>query len=235
MPDGPRLLALQELDTTLDQLQHQRPRLGEVDAHASVQAATTAIEQEIERLRGEAAAAEAAIAAAEASAAELATKRARLEQQLKTIIAPREAEALMNQIAGLDAQRSELDDVELEAMERQGAAEGAIALAEVQLVDRRGELDAATAARDRAWAAIDARIAEVRGQRDALAGEFAADELAFYEAARTRHKGIGFARIDGTHCSGCHLDISRGEIDAIRALPPGELGECPQCNRYLVR
>ena len=64
MPDGPRLLALQELDTTLDQLQHQRPRLAEVSAHESVQAATAAIEQEITRLRAEVAAAEAAIASA---------------------------------------------------------------------------------------------------------------------------------------------------------------------------
>jgi hypothetical protein len=235
MPDGPRLFALQELDTTLDQLQHQRPRLAEVSAHGSVLGSVTAIEQEIAGLRAEVATAEAAIASSESATDALTAKRARLEQQLKTIISPREAEALMNEIAGLDAQRAALEDTELEAMEHQGAAEAAIAVAESQLADRQQELATATAARDQAWAAIDARIAEVRGQRDTLAAGFSAEELTFYDGARARHQGVGFAHLEGTHCSGCHLDISRGEIDVIRALPAGELGECPQCNRYLVR
>lgn len=235
MTDGPRLLALQELDTQLDQMTHQRPRLPEVSGHAAVEAAVLDHQRRIDALRAEVAAAEAEITVDEQRAADIATKRERLEGQLKTIIAPREAEALMHEIAILDGQRDELDDAELVAMERQGAAEGELAMVMAQLADRQTELAVAAEARATAWSSLDGRIAAVRVQRDALAAELPAADLAIYDKARAQFGGVGIARIEGGHCTGCHVDISRGEIDAMRRLPDGELGECPQCYRYLVR
>jgi predicted nucleic acid-binding Zn-ribbon protein len=235
MPDGHRLLALQELDTTLDQLQHQRPRLAEVVARSAADAAVAEVTAEIARWRAEAADAEAAIAAAEQQAGVLTTKRTRLEQQLKTVIAPREAEALMHEIELLTAQRGELDDAELAALERQGEAEGQIAAATAQLADRQAEQLVAAEAQAKAWQALDERIAALQQQRDALAAELPAADVQVYDSARQRFGGVGVAHLDGLRCSGCHLDLSRGEVDVIRATPADELAECPQCNRYLVR
>ena len=47
-------------------------------------------------------------------------------------------------------------------------------------------------------------------------------------------KGTGAARLVGTHCDGCHLELSSGEVEKIRALPPGEVATCEQCGRILV-
>jgi hypothetical protein len=54
------------------------------------------------------------------------------------------------------------------------------------------------------------------------------EERDLYDAQRTRHGGIGIAKLQGQRCDGCHLDLSRAEVDQIRALPADELADCPQ-------
>ena len=55
-----------------------------------------------------------------------------------------------------------------------------------------------------------------------------------YETLRARLKGTGAARLIGSHCDGCHLELSSVEVETIRALPPGEVATCEQCGRILV-
>ena len=45
---------------------------------------------------------------------------------------------------------------------------------------------------------------------------------------------MAVAHLDGNRCTGCHLDVARADLDSLRALPAGEIGECPLCGRYLV-
>ncbi len=90
-----------------------------------------------------------------------------------------------------------------------------------------GELDAANAALD---AERDGHLA----RRAAAVEALDAEELALYERMCARHDGIGIAVLEGQRCSGCHLDLSRAEVDTIRAFPAGTLADCPQCGRVLV-
>ena len=55
-----------------------------------------------------------------------------------------------------------------------------------------------------------------------------------YETLRARLKGTGAARLIKNHCDGCHLELSSGEVERIRALPRGEVATCEQCGRILV-
>ena len=55
-----------------------------------------------------------------------------------------------------------------------------------------------------------------------------------YETLRSRLKGTGAARLVGSRCDGCHLELSSVEVEKIRALPPGEIATCEQCGRILV-
>ena len=89
-------LALQDLDTALDVITHQRPRLPEVIAHQQAAAAVAELAAGLAEAQQRIDAAQAAIEASEHAAGELTKKRSRLEAQLKTVIAPREAEALMH-------------------------------------------------------------------------------------------------------------------------------------------
>ena len=47
-------------------------------------------------------------------------------------------------------------------------------------------------------------------------------------------KGTGAARLIKNRCDGCHLELSSVEVERIRALPPGEVATCEQCGRILV-
>lgn len=229
------LLALQHIDSALDAVANRRPRLPELAAQRAARAAVDALRAAQREAQSAIEVAQSSIEAAEAKATVIAAKKSRLEAQLKTVIAPREAEALMSEMRTLDAERSELDDAELVAMEEQGAAEQRLAELATQepallaaLSDAEGALAGASAALDAEQAALSAR------RPDAVAALSPA-ELAAYDRGRKQFSGVAVAALDGHRCTGCHLDLSPAELDEIRAVPAGEAAECPQCSRFLVR
>jgi hypothetical protein len=83
-------------------------------------------------------------------------------------------------------------------------------------------------------AEIDAALGEAATARVAAAALLPTALADRYEALRARLKGTGAARLVGTHCDGCHLELSSGEVEKIRNLPPGEAATCEQCGRILV-
>ena len=87
-----------------------------------------------------------------------------------------------------------------------------------------------------ATATLDAEAADLAERRvDAVAAMTLA-EVALFERVRKQFGGVGVARLEnGHHCSGCHMDLSPAEMDAVKAVPVGEVAECPQCGRLMVR
>ena len=234
--NGPGLLALQQIDHELDQLAAQAKRL---PARATLAAAEDAHRAWAAERAAQVAAAERAgeaITRAEHDASQLDTKRASLEAKLKTIIAPREAEALMNEIATVKAQRDTIDDAELQAMEEQSEAEAAIELLDGREPDLHEAITAARAVLDGELATIGDGLDAWRAKRADAVAALSADELAFYDQLRTRHGGVGIVHLEGGHrCSGCHLDLTPAEVDEVKSAPAGELPECPHCGRLIVR
>lgn len=228
------MIALQEIDTALDAIANKRPRLPEVAAQQSASAAVTDLRSRIAAAEGRIAAAQAAVEAAERSSAELTSRRTRFEAQLKTVIAPREAEALMHEIATINELRGALDDEELAALDQLADGEAQLAALQAELPGRESELAAARAALDAASADLDAQAAELDARREPAAAALAAEELDRYRRMRQQFGGVGVARLEGSHCSGCHMDLSPAELDTVRAIVPGDVSECPQCGRLLV-
>ncbi|MGD9998284.1 MAG: zinc ribbon domain-containing protein [Ilumatobacteraceae bacterium] len=232
--NGPALLALQRIDSEIEQIEARRKRLPERARLADATAAHTAHSDQRASLEATAQEAIATIERSEAAGAELDRKKARLEAQLKTIIAPREAEALMSQIATIDGQHSDLDDSELEAMEQQSQAESALAelaALEPPLLDA---LAAARADLDAALATLAEEEASARARR--IEAESALDESdrQLYASAVSHHRGVGFATLERHTCTACHVDLSQAEYEQVIAAPKTDLPECPHCARYLV-
>jgi hypothetical protein len=228
------LLALAEVDTEADQLAHRRehtPRRGAaiaaVTARRTWERRRDEIDERIEALG-------ALIEESEAKSAALRTQRQRLEAQLRTVIAPREAEALQHEIATLAEHDEELDTVELEALEEQaqlddervghGATESAV---DDALALARGDLDAEVAE-------IDERVAALGARRSQLRTEVPEAYLATYDRKRAA-LGVAVARLVGRQCQGCHLELSAAEIDTVKA-DAAETGvtDCPECGRLLI-
>ena len=228
------MLQLQTVDSALDSITHRRPRLPEKLAHDADVAALAAVQAAMAAAQARIDAAQRSIDLAEHSAADLTTKRTRLEAQLKTVIAPREAEALMSQIANINAQRSDLDDQELAALDEQSAGEADLLSAGEGQPALQAMCDASAAALAAALAELAAQEVSLHAERDALAASFNADDRATYDHARKQF-GVGVAQLQHSHCSGCHMDLSPAELDLVKAAPAGEPSECPQCGRILIR
>lgn len=228
-------LALQDIDSSLDSISHKRLRLPEVVAHQQATAALAALRSRISVAQQRIDAALAAIEASEHAAAELTKKRTRLEAQLKTVIAPREAEALLHEIDIINGQRDELDDQELVALDEQGEGEATLAALAADLPAQDAIVESAAAELQAVHVALDAEVAELHMRRDEAVASLTADDVALYERVRKQFGGVGVARLEGSHCSGCHMDLSPRELDVVKAVPADALAECPQCGRIIVR
>jgi uncharacterized protein len=169
---------------------------------------------------------------------ELATdvrKAAELDRRLAQTSVPREAEAFQAETRVVAAHRAQLEDEILALMEAIEPIE--IRLGEI--ATQRAELEArAAVARGElagAEAVIDAEVADVSAARRAATDGIPAPLLARYERDRARLGGVAVARLDHGHCTGCNLEISRSELDALQSAPPDALVECEHCGRLLVR
>ena len=153
---------------------------------------------------------------------------------MKTVIAPREAEALMHEMATLTEQSDELDGHELEALEEQAALDDQLSahlLGEESLRDRLGQADDALA---NEVADIDNQLAGLSIEREELRALVPAALLATYDRKRAAF-GVAVARLVGKQCQGCHLELSAAEIDTVKdeAADTG-VTDCPDCGRLLI-
>ena len=228
------LLDLQSIDTTSDQLAHRRTKSPVRDAFVSASARATAWERQRALLASRIDELGAVIEEAEKRGAELLNHRQRLDRQLKTVIAPREAEALMHEIATIEAQRDELDEGELAALEEQSTLDDQL---QAHLSDREAisaELRLADEALAAEVADIDGELAALDERRTDVRSELAPELLSTYDRKRAAF-GVAVAPLVGKQCQGCHLELSAAEIDTVkREAAETGVTDCPDCGRLLI-
>ncbi len=142
---------------------------------------------------------------------------------------------LGHEVATLTRRQSELEDGELEVMER---AETAQAEHDELARQRATHLEAravAEASRDAAVVDIDAEIARSTGERASVAESLPADLLALYERIRAAEGGVGAGEISRGRCGGCRLELMNNEKSAIRTAAPDEVLQHEECDRIMVR
>jgi hypothetical protein len=228
------VLAVQGLDIAIEQANHRLTHLPEIDRRRECMESVASLERAIAELDRRSDEASLALAASEREAAEIESKIRRLEGQLKTVIAPREAEALQHEIATLNEARGECDERGLTALE---AAEQS----DTERTKKEGELAASRAALETilielriAQEVIQAEIGQLASRRNATASVAPAQLLAKYESRRKQSNRVAIAELIGAACGGCHLDLSQAERDQLRRLLDDEIPECPHCGCMLV-
>jgi predicted nucleic acid-binding Zn-ribbon protein len=229
------LLELQAADTMADQLQHRRQVLAERE---QVQAAKnellrwnearTVVRRRLDELVEE-------IDRIEAESSKIDKHRAKLNAQMKTIIAPREAEALQHELANLASQRSDLDDAELTALEEHGRLESELQELLAKEESLTAEYLGAESALTHAESDIDGELKRIEDRLGGLRSKVDPSTLRKYDRLR-KHFVVAAAQLAGTRCDGCHLDLSAAELDEVRETAANNDGiaECPQCGRLLL-
>lgn len=230
-----RLLELQGIDTALDQLAHRREHLPEI-------AQIRLLEDRLQQAADE-------VVLAETEVSDLAREQRRLEsdvdqvraraardqQRMQAGTSAKEAGSLQHEVESLARRQSELEDQVLELMERREEADTRLGAAKSQMAALQDELAGAAARRDEALADMDRAVATHREQRAQAAEGVGAELLGLYEKIRASSGGTGAARLFRRRCEGCHLELSGGDLSAVRSAPADEVVRCEECRRILVR
>lgn len=231
-----RLLDVQAHDTRLAQIAHRRrtlPQHAELEELAK-QARVRA--DELIAARTEAGDVARELTKAEADVEQVRQRAARDRARLDSGQgSAKDLQALQHEVETLAARQAVLEDAELEVMERLEQAEAAVTRlesAEAELVARTAEV---TARRDAELAALDDEaVTEQRARDDAAAG-VPADLLALYEKIRVANGGVGAARLSQRRCEGCRLELNATDLNALRAAADDAVIRCEECGRILVR
>jgi predicted nucleic acid-binding Zn-ribbon protein len=165
--------------------------------------------------------------------------RRRAERDLQRMqagaVPAKELESLQHEIESLARRQSDLEDTELEAMERREEAEGRLKALRAETDGVTAEIEAASAVRDKAYAEIDEAAEGYRADRGRLAAEIPADLLALYEKIRAASGGVGAAVVRQRRCEGCRLEFAGSELRTVRGAAPDDVLRCENCRRILVR
>jgi uncharacterized protein len=231
-----RLLTVQDLDTTITQLEHRRVALAERAGLTALEAELASLAAEEATLQGRSRELAAAQKVLEGQLATLNERRSGIEQRMYAArgSSTRDLQAMDEEVRHLTQRGAELEEQELVLMVDQDPVNAALA----EVASRRAPTE--EKARDlRAEVAvgqaeIDAELATARAARATEAAELPAALTQRYEALRARLKGTGAARLVGNRCDGCHLGLSSFEVERIRSLPPDTVATCEQCGRILV-
>lgn len=145
----------------------------------------------------------------------------------------REAQGLEHEIASLAKRKSDLEDAELEVMERLEQADAAVAAQEALIAETNAEGATLSAEAKRVVAEANTALEAATRDRASVSGGIAADLLAYYDKLAARSAGAGLLT-RGT-CGGCHMVLSGTDLHSIRQASAESVLTCPECGCILVR
>jgi len=234
--DQARLLEVQALDSRLAQLEHRRARLPEAAEATALEARVRGLSSDVVVLQTRVGDLDREVARAEN---DVATVRARADRDHARLQAgtghAKDLLGLQHELDSLAKRQSDLEDIELEILERREADVAMLARATEQLDAARQALADVSARRDAAIAALGAQYREARGSREQLARALVPTLLALYDKIRAARDGVGAAKLHGARCEGCHLDLPPSDLATARAAAPDAVVRCEECGRILVR
>ncbi|WP_291378320.1 C4-type zinc ribbon domain-containing protein [Demequina sp.] len=242
MPQAPvadqlRLLTVQDLDTKVAQAHHRfaslpaRQELSEITAQlAALEESRVEAATAVTDLRREVTKAE----------DDVVTVRARADRDNQRLLsgaglAPKELQALQSELEVLAKRQGDLEEIELDAMQRleDAEAEAARVAAEIEAVG--AKVAEVQAKLDDEAATIEAEIVSLTAGRANAAEGIDEGLMALYEKLRAAQGGTGAAALKHGACQGCHMSLNPADLAHIEAAPADAIVRCEECGRILVR
>jgi len=241
LPEAPaadqrRLLDVQDADTRIAQAHHRRANLPVLAELAELAGRAEDLDQAYGTAAIEASDIQREVTKAEDDVRAVRTRAERDTARLHSGEGtPRELQALQAELELLAKRQSDLEDIELEAMQRLEDAQARATAARQQATAIREQIARSEAARDAEWLVIDAELAELAQARQAAATGLDSGLLALYERLRTSGGGVGAARLLHGQCQGCHMTLNPVDLARIDAAGDDDIVRCEECGRILVR
>jgi uncharacterized protein len=229
-----RLLDLSALDTALAQLAHRKrtlPELAEIDAAARE---ISALEDERVRAQVVVDDLDRDISRFEKDIDQVRTRKDRDQARLDAGGAIRELEGLQHELTTLNRRQSELEDAEIELMEKRETADTSLTEVQGRLSAANEKRDAAERRRDEAMSDIDKDEEFKKASRGPLAADLPDDLVALYDKIRV-DTGLGAALFQSGRCGGCRIELYGADLARVKAAAPDDVVRCEECRRIMVR
>jgi predicted nucleic acid-binding Zn-ribbon protein len=228
-----RLLDLAALDTVIRQSEHARTHPAQAERVRELLGQRQELTRELTVRQGARDDLKTELGRIESDVAVVDARRERDLQRLAAVTNPKDAQGLESELASLARRKSDLEDAQLEAMERLEAAEAAVAEQESLLATVNDEGARLSADAKSAVADATERFEQAGRDRAAVASELAAELLAAYERAAERSAGAALLRRQT--CEGCRMVLSGTDLNAVRQAAEDAVVFCPECGCILVR
>lgn len=231
-----KLLDIAALDTRLDQLRHQLATLPELAEIAQLEAGRAERANQVrdaqilvDDLTREQKKADQDV---EQVKARRERDRTRMDQGL--ISNPKDLEHMSHELESLERRISDLEDAELEVMERLEEAQKSVDEAAAAVAEADTRLAATTEMRDKKAHTLTEELASVAADRSRSVEGMPEELMKLYERIRTQ-KGVGAAELRARQCGGCRLTLNAADLAVIAKAPSDEVVRCEECSRILVR
>lgn len=173
------------------------------------------------------------LARIESDVAVVDARAARDAERLAATANAKDAQGLEHEIASLAKRKSDLEDAELELMERLENAETAVASQEALIATTNDEGARLSAEAKAAVAAATERHETASRDRAAVAATLPSDLFAMYDRLSQRGPGAGLLR--QRTCEGCRMVLAGTDLQSIRLATDDDVVTCPECGCILVR
>jgi uncharacterized protein len=159
------------------------------------------------------------------------TKMKSHEKELMSgrIRSPSDLTKMSEEVGHMKARLAEEEDREFELMSALEAAETELAGARQELADAQAAVEAATPRLQGRLRVIEAEVAELELQREAIWAEIPPPlQAAYRKISRIPNPVVAMV---GGQCEGCRVQLTANELQVLRR---GERFTCQNCNRILV-
>ncbi|MHC2999046.1 zinc ribbon domain-containing protein [Microbacterium sp. HJ5] len=231
--DQRRLVEVAELDARIRHADHARKNPPQAAKVQELLARRQTLSQELTVRLGARDDLRTELSRIESDVAVVDARSARDAERLASSSNPKEAQGLESELASLARRKSDLEDAELEVMERLEQADASVAEQEALIAETNAEGAELSAEAKRIVAEATAAHDAASRDRAAVAGTVPADLLALYEKLATRSAGAAFLR--ARTCEGCHMVLSGTDLNALRQAGEDAVVNCPECGCILVR
>lgn len=231
-----RLLDLQAIDTRLDQIAHAKAHLPQIAAITGAEADLSGLDVDLVNARTAADDVRRELAKAEQDVQLVRDRAARDQARLDSGQgSPKELTSLQHELVSLARRQSELEDLQLEVMERTETLTDRVAQIEQARAEAAKRLDALRAEQTDALRDLESEANQVAARRPDIVAGIGEDLVGLYEKIRGASGGLGAAELKYRRCGGCRLELGNVDLDRIRKAPEDEVVRCEECRRILVR
>lgn len=236
-PGHEQLLVVQDHDTRLDQITHRiahHPIQLEIDELQTTSASQQEIIDEIEVRKHELDRQQKRL---DDEVSIIEDKRSEIDAKLYdgTVTATKDLLALQDEAKMLLERQTAIEDDELEIMEQLEPIVAELDVASGALASTSDTIAAKQADLDIALDELRAEQANVETVRATDAAAVPGELLKAYEGLRADMGGVAVARLVGTNCDGCNLEMSAVAFDQIKKQPDDAVVHCGECGRILIR